>query len=102
MENELLERFEFDGDNHLISSIKTPLRPDAFFKSDEEKIQNIQHHFQRIMEELGLDLEDDSLKGSPYRVAKMYVKELFKGLNPKKKPTLSVFENKYDYNSYEY
>lgn len=98
MKNELLERFEFDGDNHLISSIETPLRPDAFFKSDDEKIQNIQHHFQLIMEELGLDLEDDSLKGTPYRVAKMYVKELFKGLDPKNKPTLSVFENKYDYN----
>ena len=86
------------GDNHISTNIETPLLRDAFIKSDEEKIQNIQKHFEKIMTELGLDLSDDSLSGTPYRVAKMYVKELFYGLNPSKKPKLSIFENKYGYN----
>ncbi|MDB2606229.1 GTP cyclohydrolase I FolE [Zobellia sp.] len=91
------EQIEVTGDNHFSKSIKTPLRPDAFEKSDDEKITNIQHHFKMIMEEMGLDLTDDSLSGTPYRVAKMYVKELFYGLNPVNKPKLSTFENKYGY-----
>jgi GTP cyclohydrolase I len=91
------EQIEIAGDNHFSSSIKTPLRADAFDKSDDEKIKNIQHHFKMIMEEMGLDLTDDSLSGTPYRVAKMYIKELFYGLNPANKPKLSVFENKYGY-----
>ncbi len=86
------------GDNHIMTSIETPLRPDAFETSDEEKMANIETHFRAIMETLGLDLTDDSLKGTPKRVAKMYVKEIFKGLDPKNKPRLSVFDNKYDYN----
>lgn len=85
------------GDNHVLTSIKTPLRADAFEKTDVEKIENIQFHFKKIMEELGLDLTDDSLSGTPYRFAKMYVQELFYGLNPANKPKLSVFENKYSY-----
>ncbi|MEP3836918.1 MAG: GTP cyclohydrolase I FolE [Algibacter sp.] len=91
------EQIESLGDNHFSMSIKTPLREDAFDKSDDEKIKNIQHHFKMIMEEMGLDLTDDSLSGTPYRVAKMYVKELFYGLNPVNKPKLSTFENKYGY-----
>lgn len=91
------EQIEIVGDNHFSSSIETPLRPNAFDKSDDEKIESIQHHFSKIMEELGLDLTDDSLSGTPYRFAKMYVKELFYGLNPKNKPKHSVFENKYEY-----
>jgi GTP cyclohydrolase I len=91
------ENIEIIGDNHIATNIETPLRSDAFDKSDEEKIKNIQQYFGNIMEELGLDLSDDSLSGTPYRFAKMYVKELFYGLNPKNKPKLSVFENKYDY-----
>lgn len=85
------------GDNHVMTSIETPMRSDAFDKSDAEKMQNIEHHFRAIMEELGLDLTDDSLRGTPHRVAKMFVKELFSGLNPENKPKLSVFENKYNY-----
>jgi GTP cyclohydrolase I len=85
------------GDNHILTSIETPLVSHAFEKSDEEKIKNIQHHFSKIMRELGLDLEDESLSGTPYRFAKMYVKELFYGLNPNNKPKLSVFPNKYGY-----
>lgn len=91
------EQIQIIGDNHFSKSIKTPLRADAFEKSDDEKIKNIQHHFKIIMEEMGLDLTDDSLSGTPYRVAKMYVKELFYGLNPANKPKLSTFENKYGY-----
>ncbi len=91
------KQIEIIGDNHISSSVQTPMVPNAFDKSDEEKIKNIQHHFGKIMEELGLDLTDDSLSGTPYRFAKMYVKELFYGLNPENKPKLSVFENKYGY-----
>ena len=88
---------EIIGDEHIGTSADTPLRPDAFYKSDMEKIEIIEHHFREIMLALGLDLNDDSLQGTPYRVAKMYVKEIFSGLNPANKPTLSVFENKYGY-----
>ena len=91
------DQIEILGDNHVSYSVDTPLLPNAFDKSDEEKITVIQHHFAAIMEELGMDLTDDSLSGTPFRFAKMYVKELFYGLNPKNKPKLSVFENKYQY-----
>jgi GTP cyclohydrolase I len=91
------EQIQNIGDHHFSTSIKTPLRADAFDTSDDEKIKNIQHHFKMIMQEMGLDLTDDSLSGTPYRVAKMYVKELFYGLNPANKPKLSIFENKYGY-----
>ncbi|MCM8536072.1 MAG: GTP cyclohydrolase I FolE [Lentisphaeraceae bacterium] len=91
------ESLETIGDSHISTSAETPLLPNAFTKSDEQKICNIEHHFSMIMEELGLDLSDDSLSGTPYRVAKMYVKELFYGLKPENKPKLSTFENKYNY-----
>ena len=90
--------YELNGDAHVMTSVETPLRKDAFLKSDSEKISKIEMLFGGIMEELGLDLTDDSLKGTPYRVAKMYVKEMFLGLNPEHKPSLSVFDNKYQYN----
>jgi len=91
-------QIELEGDNHVMTSIETPMLPNAFDKSDEEKIEIIQDCFAVTMKTLGLDLKDDSLKGTPYRVAKMYVKEIFSGLDPKNKPKVSVFENKYDYN----
>lgn len=91
------ENIEELGDNHILTSVETPLRADAFEKTDDEKIERIQEHFGKIMEELGLDLSDDSLSGTPYRVAKMFVKELFYGLNPKNRPRVSTFENKYGY-----
>lgn len=96
-EQEKIEILESKGNNHISTSVDTPLRKDAFEKSEAEKIDNIQFHFSKIMEELGLDMTDDSLSGTPYRVAKMYVKELFYGLDPKNKPILSVFENSYKY-----
>lgn len=85
------------ADDHLGSAFETPLRPDAFEKDDELKIELIAKHFKEIMQILGLDLEDDSLQGTPYRVAKMYVEEVFSGLNPKNKPDIRLFENKFGY-----
>ena len=85
------------GDNHYFTGIETPLRSDAFDLSDDEKKEKIAFHFKKIMETLGLDLTDDSLQGTPKRVAKMYVEEIFSGLNPKNKPKIALFENKYKY-----
>jgi GTP cyclohydrolase I len=86
------------GDEHIATSYDTPMRTDAFLMSDETKIQHIEQHFREIMNILGLDLSDDSLNGTPHRVAKMYVKEIFSGLNPKNKPDIKLFDNKYNYN----
>ncbi len=86
------------GDNHVATSLDTPLRDDAFALDDELKIELIERHFREIMHILGLDLTDDSLQGTPHRVAKMYIKEIFSGLNPANKPKISLFENKYQYN----
>ncbi len=86
------------GDEHISTGIETPMKPDAFKMSNAEKIEKIEFHFKEIMETLGLDLNDDSLKGTPKRVAKMYVNELFNGLNPAEKPVATLFENKYKYN----
>ncbi|MEX0647613.1 MAG: GTP cyclohydrolase I FolE [Balneolaceae bacterium] len=85
------------GEEHLSTSIKTPLREDAFDLSNQEKIKIIENHFGQIMQTLGLDLSDESLSGTPYRVAKMYVEEIFHGLDPEKKPVAKNFGNKYQY-----
>lgn len=85
------------GDAHISSGAETPMRKDAFKLADEEKIEVIRQHFEKIMDTLGLDLTDDSLKGTPLRVAKMFVRENFGGLNPAREPKASVFENKYKY-----
>jgi GTP cyclohydrolase IA len=86
------------GDDHLFSGIETPLRKDAFAMEDELKMELIEKHFRHIMEIMGLDMTDDSLKGTPKRVAKMYIKEVFSGLDPKNKPAIALFDNKYKYN----
>lgn len=86
-----------EGDAHVLTGFETPLRPDAFELDDDLKIELIAGHFQSIMHILGLDLTDDSLAGTPNRVAKMYVQEIFKGLNPKNKPAVTLFENRYQY-----
>ncbi len=91
------EQIEEMGDNHIGSSAKTPLREDAFELSDEEKIERIAGNVKEILATLGMDLTDDSLKGTPLRVAKAYVNELFGGLNPKNMPKLSTFNNNYQY-----
>jgi GTP cyclohydrolase I len=97
LENEGVELDDLLGDEHILTSIETPLREDAFAMSDEEKIERIAHHFEQIMVTMGLDLRDDSLKGTPRRVAKMYIKEVFSGLNPDNKPKVALFDNKYRY-----
>jgi GTP cyclohydrolase I len=89
--------YDLAGDEHFSASAETPLRPDAFVLSDQQKIKLIAGHFHEIMHTLGLDMNDDSLKGTPQRVAKMYVQEIFSGLNPDNKPQVALFENKYGY-----
>jgi GTP cyclohydrolase I len=95
--NSKLEEFESIGDEHIGTSKETPMRNDAFKLSKEEKIDIIKDDVRHIMETLGLDLSDDSLKGTPHRVAKMFVKEIFGGLDPNKRPKASTFKNKYKY-----
>ena len=91
------DRIDLD-DDHLSASLETPLRTDAFDLSDEEKISRIEKDVENILQTLGMDLTDDSLKATPKRVAKMFVKEMFGGLHPDRRPTLSSFDNKYKYN----
>jgi GTP cyclohydrolase I len=86
------------GNNHIGTSANTPLKKDAFLLSDDQKIESIKKDVERILNTLGMDLTDDSLKGTPNRVAKMFVKEIFGGLNPANKPSSSTFDNKYKYN----
>ena len=91
------KKFDEDKDNYGMIDLETPLAENAFELTDAEKIQQIEKYFKKIMITLGLDLNDDSLKDTPYRVAKMYVKEMFKGLKVSEKPKVSLFENKYQY-----
>jgi GTP cyclohydrolase I len=91
------EPIEEVGDAHISGAAETPLRPDAFDLPPEDKIRVIEQHFEGIMDALGLDLTDDSLQGTPRRVAKMFVNEIFAGLDPQRKPKASTFENKYQY-----
>jgi len=85
------------GDDHLYTGLETPLRADAFEQSDAEKKEQIAELFEQIMHVMGLDLSDDSLRGTPMRVAKMYIEEIFSGLNPANKPMVALFDNKYEY-----
>ncbi|MFD0932534.1 GTP cyclohydrolase I FolE [Psychroflexus salinarum] len=85
------------GDNHIATSYENPVRKDAFDLTDDEKVQKIKGHVHEIMETLGMDMTDDSLMGTPNRVAKMYVNEIFGGLHPDRKPKASTFENNYKY-----
>jgi GTP cyclohydrolase IA len=84
-------------DDHILTGFDTPIRPDAFLMDDDLKIELIEKNFREIMHVLGLDLTDDSLQGTPRRVAKMFVKEVFSGLNPENKPDVKLFDNKYGY-----
>lgn len=98
MKKELEVAIDEIGDNHVMTSVDTPLREDAFVLDDDLKVELIEEKFRDIMNILGLDLTDDSLNGTPHRVAKMYVKEIFSGLNPANQPKVALFENKYRYN----
>lgn len=97
---ELLNGFTHEeiGDDHLYTGLETPMKSNAFAKSDEEKKESIAQLFAQIMDVMGLDLNDDSLRGTPKRVAKMYIEEIFSGLNPENKPKVALFDNKYQYN----
>ncbi|MEO9894522.1 GTP cyclohydrolase I FolE [Aurantibacter sp.] len=97
IDNTLEEPFDEIGNDHVSSSEATPLREDAFVLTDEEKIERIRENIREVMLTLGLDLDDDSLQGTPNRVAKMFVNEIFGGLDPKRKPKSSTFDNKYKY-----
>jgi len=92
-----IEDIDYIGDNHIGTSSDTPMKDDAFKLNSDEKIEIIIDDVKHIMETFGLDLSDDSLNGTPQRVAKMFVNELFSGLDPKKKPKASTFQNKYNY-----
>lgn len=94
---DILQRVEEMGDEHLMSNLDTPLRKDAFVLSPEEKVNLIEEKFADILHILGMDLTDDSLSGTPRRVAKMYVHEIFQGLLPENKPKAKLFDNKYRY-----
>jgi GTP cyclohydrolase I len=98
--NNQIDDLSFDdiGDDHLYTGLETPMKPGAFLISDEEKKEKIAILFKEIMNVIGLDLTDDSLKGTPKRVAKMYIEEIFSGLNPINKPKIALFDNKYQYN----
>ena len=96
---ELLDK-EIDsiGDDHIGSNTEeTPMKEGAFDVPDNDKISFIQEKVYEILDMLGMDLTDDSLRGTPRRVAKMFVNEIFSGLNPKNRPEMSTFENKYNY-----
>ena len=97
MEKDLKIQSDEMGDQHVMTSIETPMRADAFDLNEDEKIAKIETHFAAIMDILGLDRSDDSLSGTPHRVAKMYVKEIFSGLLPENRPDIKLFENKYQY-----
>jgi GTP cyclohydrolase I len=98
--NNSIHKFTIDeiGDDHISNSTETPIKKDAFLLSDTEKKEKIADLFAEIMDVMGLDLTDDSLKDTPKRVAKMYIEEIFSGLNPLNKPKISLFDNKYQYN----
>lgn len=92
-----LQDIEAVGEDHFSENVHTPIRKDAFALSDEQKIELIEKNMQEILHTLGMDMTDDSLRGTPLRVAKMFVKEIFGGLRPDKMPKMSTFENKYKY-----
>ena len=92
-----MSKFEELGDDHWMSNQETPINNKAILLCESEKITKIEHHFQKIMEIMGLDLNDDSLKGTPNRVAKMYINEIFSGLDSKNFPKMSLFPNNYQY-----
>jgi GTP cyclohydrolase IA len=97
LNQDLISLEDLIGNDHSVSSVQSPIRPDAFDMPEEQKIAQIAEKFKEIMLVLGLDLNDDSLRGTPGRVARMYVRELFEGMNPANKPAITLFDNKYRY-----
>ena len=105
-ENELTVSSRINGNNHVKKDSSLFIRPEnneplwtsSPAQNDEIKIKKISAHFREIMLTLGLDLDNDSLRGTPNRIAEMYVKEMFQGLDPKKEPKITLFENAFQYN----
>ena len=95
--NDELNDVDALGENHSATSKENPVRADAFKLTNDQKIEKIEYHVREILDALGMDLEDDSIKGTPQRVAKAYVNEIFGGLDPKRKPKASTFANNYEY-----
>ena len=95
--DKFLDDLDLIDSDHKKFSAETPLRKDAFEISDKEKISIIEKNVKEILFTLGMDMNDDSLKGTPFRVAKAYVNEIFGGLNPENLPKGSTFNNKYQY-----
>jgi len=95
--DDILQKVEEIGNGHAMTNLDTPMRKDAFVLSPEEKVDLIEEKFADILHILGMDLNDDSLSGTPRRVAKMYVNEIFQGLLPENKPEAKLFDNKYRY-----
>ncbi len=92
---EYLHILDVENNDKVISEL---LKPDSDALDEKSKIELIERHFGEIMNILGLDLTDDSLQGTPRRVAKMFVKEIFSGLNPENKPKVKLFKNNFRYN----
>lgn len=90
---------DHNGGSNSEVFIDNPLRPNAFSISDEGKIEQLTAKYGEIIDILGLDRNDDSLKDTPKRIAKMYINEIFSGLNPKNEPTIKLFRNNYKYDS---
>ncbi len=95
--NKEMEKQDEIGENHISTSAETPMRKDAFELTDQEKMQRIERNVTDMLHTLGMDLTDDSLQGTPRRVAKLFVKEIFEGLHPDNRPRMSTFENKFKY-----
>jgi GTP cyclohydrolase I len=95
---ELNNHLRIIGDKPELQEIDLASEPDSNALDEKSKIQLIERHFSEIMSIMGLDLSDDSLKDTPHRVAKMFVKEVFSGLNPENKPKVKLFKNKFNYN----
>lgn len=83
-----------------ITRFPTPMNKNAQPLSKEEKITLIKEKFTEIMDILGLDLEDDSLRKTPERIAKMYVEEIFSGLNEEIFPEVSFFEDRFQHDKH--
>ena len=76
--------------------LETPMLPNQY--SSEEKKEKIQYHMREVLSLLALDLSDDSLEETPQRIAKMYVDEIFSGLDYKNFPKVTMIENKMNVN----
>lgn len=97
LKKDLRKAYMESGDLHNSINPNTPIDVDKVKLPDDEKIEKIEEKIRDILDVLGLDLNDQSIEGTPYRVARMWVKELFFGLKEENKPIVSTFKNDYHY-----